>query len=93
MMLLHIGENNYLDKDDIVMILNPKSINKKESQTTLKDHKEIRHSSKRTKSQIIVNNKIIHHSTVDSLTLYKRDDVFRFMNEDSIAKHSGGKDE
>ena len=41
----------------------------------------------------IVNNKIIHHSTVDSLTLYKRDDVLRFMNEDSLAKHSGGKDE
>ena len=92
-MLLHIGENSYLDKDDILMIINPKSIYKKESQTNLYDHKEVRHSSKRTKSQIIVNHKTIHHSTVDSLTLYKRDDVLRFMNEDSIAKHSGGKNE
>ena len=42
---------------------------------------------------IIVNNNAIHHSTVDSLTLYKRDEVLRFMNEDSIAENSGGKDE
>ena len=92
-MLLHIGENNYLDKDDILMIVNPKSIYKKDSQTILNNHKELRHSSKRTKSQIIVNNNVIHHSTVDSLTLYKRDEVLRFLNEDSIAQHSGGKDE
>ena len=90
-MLLHIGENNYLDKDEILMILNPAIIYKKESQTTLQNHKEIKYCSKRTKSQIIVNSNIIHHSTVDSLTLYKRDEVFRFMDSDSVAKHSGGK--
>jgi len=92
-MLLHIGENHYLDKDDILMIVNPKAIYKKDSQTNLYNHKELIHSSKRIKSQIIVNNNVIHHSTVDSLTLYKRDEVLRFLNEDSIAQHSGGKDE
>ena len=92
-MLLHIGENYYLDKDDILMIVNPKSIYKKDCQTTLHNHKELKHSSKRTKSQVLVNNNIIHHSTVDSLTLYKRDEVLRFLNADSIAQHSGGKDE
>ena len=92
-MLLHIGENNFLDKDEILMILNPKSIYMKDSQTVLINHKELKTSSKRTKSQIIVNNNAIHHSTVDSLTLYKRDEVLRFMNEESIAENSGGKDE
>ena len=92
-MLLHIGENNYLDKDEILMIVNPKAIYKKDSQTNLYNHKELRHSSNRTKSQIIIENKVIHHSTVDSLTLYKRDNVLRFMSADSVGKHSGGQDE
>tara|TARA_Y100000589_G_scaffold289262_1_gene291280 strand:+ start:2000 stop:2278 length:279 start_codon:yes stop_codon:yes gene_type:complete len=91
--LLHIGENNYLDKDEILMILNPKAIYKKESQTSLHNHKELQHSSKRTKSQIIVDSNVVHHSTVDSLTLYKRDEVLRFMDSDAAAKHSGGKNE
>lgn len=75
------------------MVLNPKVIYKKDSQTNLTIHKEIKNSSKRTKSQVLVNGNVIHHSQVDSLTLYKRDHVLRFLATDYIKSLSGGYDE
>ena len=90
LMLLHIGENIYLDKDDIVMIMNPKVIYKKDSQTNLAGHKKVKHGSKRTKSEILVGSNVIHHSQVDSLTLYKRDEVLRFLNTNLTTLNSGG---
>lgn len=92
-MLLHIGENIYLDKDDIVMIMNPNVIYKKDSQTNLIDHRKVKHSVKRTKSEILVRHNVIHQSQVDSLTLYKRDEVLRFLNTNLTTLNCGGCDE
>jgi len=83
-MLLHIGENHFLNADRLVMILNSDVIGNKESETTLRPAggsiKKI--SKNRTKSIVIQDDNHAYESPIDSLTLYKRDDVLLFFKRE-----------
>lgn len=83
-MLLHIGENQFLNADRLIMILNADIILQKDSATDLRSSggtfKKI--SKNRTKSIIVQDDNQVFESPIDSLTLYKRDDVLLFFKKE-----------
>ena len=83
-MLLHIGENQFLNADRLIMILNADIILQKDSATNLRSSggtfKKI--SKNRTKSIIVQDDNRVFESPIDSLTLYKRDDVLLFFKKE-----------
>lgn len=85
-MLLHIGENNFVDADKTILILNIESISVLGNKTNLKSHNRSSISKNESKSLIVLEDNQILESPIDSKTLRKRDDFLAFNNE-SNSKH------
>ena len=80
-MLLHIGENIWLDSDEISMVLNVNSAFEPGNQTKLYAKKEYKlKDGEKVRSIILTKNDELYESLIDSKTLFKRDNVLGFLN-------------
>ncbi len=84
-MLLHIGENHYLDSETLIMVLNQRCVDPKNSQTALipKGKKRVQISENSVKSWIVQEDNTVLESPIDSQTLYKRDKVLIFLEREA----------
>jgi hypothetical protein len=80
-MLLHIGENYFVDSTKTVMVLNLESIFISENETTLRSNDRVFISENETKSLIVMENNQILESPIDSKTLRKRENVLAFTEK------------
>ena len=76
-MVIHIGEDEFVSIQDLIMVLDESSWPSDSNQTSL-NQKTVKISDNQTKS-FVVTDQSIYESPIDSATLYKRDDVFKFL--------------
>jgi hypothetical protein len=84
-MLLHIGENHYLDSETLIMVLNQRCVDPKTSKTRLipKGGKRVSISNNPVKSWVVQEDNTVLESPIDSQTLYKRDKVLIFLEREA----------
>lgn len=90
-MLLHIGENYFVDSTKTVMVLNLESIFAPDNQTTLSSKDRVLISKNETKSLIVMDNNQILESPIDSKTLRKRENVLAFAFTEKRRRRSSTK--
>jgi hypothetical protein len=82
-MLLHIGDNVFLESEHVLMVLNVNSIYKKDSETCLKREHQSPKIEKNSKTLVLTDDGEIHQTLVDSMTIRKRDDVLAFLKKET----------
>ncbi|MCJ8345073.1 DUF370 domain-containing protein [bacterium] len=83
-MVLHVGDDVFVDASKIVMVLNLQSIDcdKSETQLRSKSTHKLKNPKDDIKSLIIIDGDEIYQSHVDSQTLRKRQNVLDFVEKD-----------
>lgn len=83
-MVLHVGDDVFVDASKIVMILNLQSIDCDKSETQLRSKKtnKLKNTKDDIKSLVIIDGDEMYQSHVDTQTLRKRQNVLDFVDRD-----------
>lgn len=83
-MVLHVGDDVFVDASKIIMVLNLQSIDCDKSETQLRSKKTIKlkNIKDEIKSLVVIENDEIYQSHVDTQTLRKRQNVLDFIDKD-----------
>ncbi|MCO4784050.1 MAG: DUF370 domain-containing protein [Candidatus Cloacimonetes bacterium] len=83
-MVLHVGDDVFVDASKIVMILNLQSIDCEKSETQLRSKKtnKLKNPKDDIKSLVMIDGDEMYQSHVDTQTLRKRQNVLDFVDQD-----------